>query len=73
MDGFGHRTRGRKGPDPLRPHLSAPDPLLEVLQQLLEGGKVTPLIGRTYPLDDVPAAIRRLAAGHTRGKIVITV
>jgi NADPH:quinone reductase-like Zn-dependent oxidoreductase len=46
---------------------------LEVLRQLLEDGKVTPLIGRTYPLAEAPEAMRQLAAGHTRGKLVITV
>jgi len=33
---------------------------------------VTPVIDRTYPLAEVPAAIRHLEAGHARGKIVIT-
>jgi len=46
---------------------------LEVLRELLEAGKVTPVIGRTYPLREVPEAIRQLEAGHTRGKLVITV
>jgi NADPH:quinone reductase-like Zn-dependent oxidoreductase len=43
------------------------------LRELIEAGKLTPLIGRTYPLGDVPEAIRHLEAGHTRGKLVITV
>jgi NADPH:quinone reductase-like Zn-dependent oxidoreductase len=46
---------------------------LEVLRELLDAGKVTPVIGRTYPLREVPEAIRQLEAGHTRGKLVITV
>jgi NADPH:quinone reductase-like Zn-dependent oxidoreductase len=46
---------------------------LETLRELIEAGKLTPLIGRTYPLGDVPEAFRALEAGHTRGKIVITV
>jgi NADPH:quinone reductase-like Zn-dependent oxidoreductase len=46
---------------------------LRILRELLEAGKVTPLIGGTYPLADVPEAIRQLEAGHTRGKLVITV
>ena len=46
---------------------------LEVLRELLEAGKLRPLIGRTYPLGEVPEAMRALEAGSTRGKIVITV
>jgi NADPH:quinone reductase-like Zn-dependent oxidoreductase len=46
---------------------------LQVLRELIETGKVTPVIDRTYPLSDVPAAIRYLEQGHARGKVVITV
>jgi NADPH:quinone reductase-like Zn-dependent oxidoreductase len=46
---------------------------LVVLKELIEAGKVTPVIDRTYPLGDAPEAIRYLEAGHARGKIVITV
>jgi NADPH:quinone reductase-like Zn-dependent oxidoreductase len=46
---------------------------LQTLRELLEAGKLTPLIGRTYPLGEVPEAMRALEAGDTRGKIVITV
>jgi NADPH:quinone reductase-like Zn-dependent oxidoreductase len=46
---------------------------LVVLGELLEAGKVTPVIDRTYPLSEVPEAIRYLEKGHTQGKIVITV
>jgi 2-desacetyl-2-hydroxyethyl bacteriochlorophyllide A dehydrogenase len=46
---------------------------LLVLRQLIEAGKVTPVIDRTYPLSEAPEAIRYLAAGHARGKTVITV
>jgi NADPH:quinone reductase-like Zn-dependent oxidoreductase len=46
---------------------------LEPLIELLEAGKIAPVIDRTYPLDEVPAAIRRMEAGEARGKIVITV
>ena len=35
--------------------------------------QLTPLIDRTYPLREAPEAIRQLAEGHTRGKLVITV
>jgi NADPH:quinone reductase-like Zn-dependent oxidoreductase len=46
---------------------------LEFLTELIEAGKVTPVIDKTYPLSEVPDAIRHLAAGHARGKLVITV
>jgi len=46
---------------------------LEVLRELVEAGKLRPLIGRTYPLGEAPEAMRALEAGNTRGKIVITV
>ena len=46
---------------------------LEVLRELIEAGKLRPLIGRTYPLGEAPEAMRALEAGSTRGKIVITV
>jgi NADPH:quinone reductase-like Zn-dependent oxidoreductase len=44
-----------------------------VLKELIEFGKVAPLIDRTYPLSEVPEAIRYLEEGHARGKVVITV
>jgi NADPH:quinone reductase-like Zn-dependent oxidoreductase len=43
------------------------------LRELLEAGKVTPVIGRRYSLREVPEAIRYLEAKHARGKVVITV
>ncbi len=46
---------------------------LILLKDLLEAGKVTPVIDRTYPLSETPAAIRYLEEGHARGKVVITV
>jgi NADPH:quinone reductase-like Zn-dependent oxidoreductase len=47
---------------------------LVVLKDLIEAGKVTPLIDRTFPLADVPEAMRYLREGRGRkGKIVITV
>jgi NADPH:quinone reductase-like Zn-dependent oxidoreductase len=45
---------------------------LLVLKELIESGKVTPVIDRTYPLAEVPEAIRYLEGGHARGKEVIT-
>lgn len=46
---------------------------LIALKELLDGGKVTPVIDRRYPLAQVPDAIRYLIEGHTRGKIVVTI
>jgi len=46
---------------------------LSVLRELLESGQVTPVIDRTYPLVEVPEAIRYLRAGQARGKVVIVV
>src|SRR5215469_1277533 len=46
---------------------------LDTLRQLTETSEVTPLIGRTYPLAEVPEAIRDLKDGRARGKIAITI
>ncbi|HEU0212917.1 MAG TPA: NAD(P)-dependent alcohol dehydrogenase [Jiangellaceae bacterium] len=46
---------------------------LQFLSQLIEAGKVTPVIDRTFSLGEVPDAIRYLDAGQTRGKLVISV
>ena len=45
---------------------------LATLTELIEDGKVTPVIDRTYPFADIPAAIRYQERGHARGKVVIT-
>jgi NADPH:quinone reductase-like Zn-dependent oxidoreductase len=46
---------------------------LETLRELLEAGKVTPVVDRAFPLSEVPEAIRYLREGRARGKVVITV
>jgi len=46
---------------------------LEALRELIESGRVRPLIDRSYALDDTAAAIQHLVDGRTRGKLVITV
>jgi NADPH:quinone reductase-like Zn-dependent oxidoreductase len=46
---------------------------LAVLRELLETGKVTPVIDRTYPLSQVAEAIGYLEQGHATGKVAITV
>jgi NADPH:quinone reductase-like Zn-dependent oxidoreductase len=55
---------------PFLAHLSKDD--LIILRELLEAGKVIPVIDRSYPLSDVPGSIRYLEEGHARGKVVIT-
>jgi len=46
---------------------------LAFLAQLVEEGKVVPVIDRRYPLSGVRDALRYLEEGHARGKVVITV
>ena len=46
---------------------------LVVLKGLVESGKVTPVIDRSYSLTEAPEAIRYVEEGHTQGKVVITV
>lgn len=46
---------------------------LLLMKELMEEGKVTPVIDRTYALSEVPEAIRYLEKGHARGKVIITV
>jgi NADPH:quinone reductase-like Zn-dependent oxidoreductase len=46
---------------------------LAVLTELIDAGKVTPVIDRTYLLSSTPDAFRYLDEGHARGKVVITV
>ena len=45
---------------------------LDVLRELIEAGRVTPTIDRTYPLAEAAAAIQYLHGGHARGKVIIT-
>ena len=46
---------------------------LVFMKEMLESGKVKPVIDRCYPLSEVPAALRYLEEGHAQGKVVITV
>ena len=45
---------------------------LTIMGQLMQSGKVTPVIDRRYSLIEVPEAIRYLEEGHARGKVIIT-
>jgi NADPH:quinone reductase-like Zn-dependent oxidoreductase len=57
-----------------RPFFSSPNyEDLVILKELIETGKVTPVVDRTYTLDETPDAFRYLNEGHARGKVVITV
>ena len=44
---------------------------LEILADLMQAGKITPVIDRSYQLSDVPDAIRYSEEGHAQGKIII--
>jgi NADPH:quinone reductase-like Zn-dependent oxidoreductase len=44
-----------------------------VLADLMQSGKMTPVIDRTYKLNETPDALRYLEQGHARGKVVVTV
>jgi NADPH:quinone reductase-like Zn-dependent oxidoreductase len=58
----------------LRPLASQPNQAdLQFLTELIEAGKITPVIDKTYQLSEVPDAIRYLRAGQARGKIIIAV
>jgi len=45
---------------------------LVVVQELLEAGKVTPVVERTYALSQAADALRYLGQGHAQGKVLIT-
>ena len=56
-----------------RPYVSIPKSEdLVVLKELIEAGKVKPVIDRTYPLSEISEAFQYLGQGHARGKVVIT-
>jgi NADPH:quinone reductase-like Zn-dependent oxidoreductase len=46
---------------------------LVALTGLIEAGRVTPVVDRTFPLDEAPAAVRYMREGRARGKVVVTV
>jgi NADPH:quinone reductase-like Zn-dependent oxidoreductase len=54
--------------------MASPTPKdMALLNELLESGKIVPVIERRYPLSATAEALRYLEAGHARGKVVITV
>ena len=54
--------------------IANPNPAdMTLLKELLETEKITSVIDRSYPLAELPDAIRYLEEGHARGKVVITV
>jgi NADPH:quinone reductase-like Zn-dependent oxidoreductase len=57
-----------------RPFVSTPnqDDLI-TLKELVEAGRVTPVIDRTYPLSETAEAFRYLDQGHAQGKVIIVV
>jgi NADPH:quinone reductase-like Zn-dependent oxidoreductase len=67
---LGSRFSDKKGLAYITQH--SQDDLL-VLKELIEAGKVTPVVDRTYPLSETPEAIAYLEKGQPRGKVVITV
>jgi NADPH:quinone reductase-like Zn-dependent oxidoreductase len=57
-----------------RPFLSMPTyEDLVALKELIEAGKVTPVIGKVYRLSETPEALAYIGTGHARGKVVITI
>jgi NADPH:quinone reductase-like Zn-dependent oxidoreductase len=50
-----------------------PNKDLDFMKELLEAGKVVPVIDRRYPLREVAEALRYFGEGHVKGKVVITV
>ena len=55
------------------PDLSGPGRnITDQFEEFLQAGKLTPVIGRSYPLSEVPEALRYFETGHTQGRVVIT-
>ena len=56
----------------LRYSMPSKKDVMAVLREFIEAGKITPVVDRTYPLNEVPEAMRYLQEGRARGKIIIT-
>ena len=62
------------GGQTMRPLVAKPSSAdLQFLRELIEAGRIAPVIDRTYALSEAPDAIRYLETGHARGKVVISV
>ena len=46
---------------------------MALLKDLIDAGKLTPVVDRTFPLSEVREAVRYLETGQARGKVVLTV
>jgi NADPH:quinone reductase-like Zn-dependent oxidoreductase len=66
---IGVSLRGGRDVAMVSAHVATKD--LEFLSDLIEAGKVRPLIDRRYPFAEIPAAITYLEQGHARGKVVV--
>ena len=64
-------STGGKKLGSLNAKVSQPD--LVFIKELIEAGKVKPVIDKSYPLSEVAAALRYYEDRHTRGKVVITI
>ena len=78
LTGMGRQLRGAFVSPFLRQRLTLLVPQerannYERLTTLIEAGRVTPSLDRTYPLEDTPEAMRQLEMGAVRGKVAITV
>jgi NADPH:quinone reductase-like Zn-dependent oxidoreductase len=63
---FTPQLRGPRVPPPSRAQV------METLRSLLASGAVTPVIDRTYPLEEVRAALRHLMEDELQGKVLLT-
>ena len=68
---LGVSLRGGKDVAQVQAHVTTKD--LELLSELIEAGKVRPLIDRRYRFADIPAAIAYLEQGRARAKVVVRV
>lgn len=68
---FMSRKNGKKLGSMGIARITQPD--LVYLKELLEAGKIVPVIEKRYPLSEAPAAMRYLLEGHARGKVVIQI
>jgi NADPH:quinone reductase-like Zn-dependent oxidoreductase len=71
---LGGLIRSRFGTRQLRAFLATPNREdLLVLKELIEGGKLRPVVDRTFPFEEIPEAIRHVESGRASGKVVISI